>query len=103
MTKSNQFSARYSSSSNLEAASEFINTPANKGRVLKAGVPVIVLGNFRFPFRNKVQRQEIREFSKLLNTEIDNITQIIGFSPKVAEAKLKKNYGFSNNIIKSLV
>ena len=103
MTNSNQFSPRYSSSSNLEAASEFINIPANKGRVLKAGVPVIVLGNFRFPFRNKVQRQEIREFSKLLTTELNNINEIITFSPKVAEAKLKESYGFSNNIIKSLV
>ena len=55
MTNSNQFSPRYSSSSNLEAASEFINTPANVGRVFKAGVPVIVIGDFRFPFRNKVQ------------------------------------------------
>jgi hypothetical protein len=103
MTKSKEFSARYSSSSNLEAASEFINIPANKGRVLKAGVPVIVIGEFRFPFRNKVQRQEIREFSKLLTTELNNIKEIISFSPKVAETKLKESYGFSNNIIKSLV
>ena len=103
MTNSNQFSPRYSSSSNLEAASEFINIPANKGRVLKAGVPVIVVGDFRFPFRNKVQRQEIREFGKLIGSELNNIKEIIGFTPKVAEAKLKATYGFSNNIIKSLV
>jgi hypothetical protein len=103
MTKSTEFFARYSSASNLEAASEFINTPANKGRVLKAGVPVIVVGDFRFPFRNKVQRQEIREFGKLIGTELNNIKEIISFSPKVAETKLKESYGFSNNIIKSLV
>lgn len=103
MTNSNQFTPRYSSSSNLEAASEFINTPANVGRVFKAGVPVIVIGDFRFPFRNKVQRQEIREFSKLWNSELNNIREIIGLTPKVAEAKLKASYGFSNNIIKSLV
>ena len=103
MTNSNQFSPRYSSSSNLEAASEFINIPANVGRVFKAGVPVIVIGNFRFPFRNKVQRQEIREFSKVWNSELNNIREIIGLTPKVAEAKLKQSYGFSNNIIKSLV
>jgi hypothetical protein len=103
MTKSKEFFARYSSSSNLEAASEFINTPANVGRVFKAGVPVIVVGDFRFPFRNKVQRQEIREFGKLIGTEINNIKEIISFSPKVAETKLKETYGFSNNIIKSLV
>jgi hypothetical protein len=103
MTKSTEFFARYSSSSNLEAASEFINTPANKGRVFKAGVPVIVIGDFRFPFRNKVQRQEIREFGKIITSELNKITEIIGLSPKVAATKLKQSYGFSNNIIKSLV
>jgi hypothetical protein len=103
MTKSTEFFARYSSSSNLEAASEFINTPANKGRVFKAGVPVIVIGDFRFPFRNKVQRQEIREFGKIITSELNKIKEIIGLSPKVAATKLKQNYGFSNNIIKSLV
>jgi hypothetical protein len=103
MTKSNQFSPRYSSSSNLEAAAEFIKIPANKGRVLKAGVPVIVIGDYRFPFRNKVQRQEIREFSKLFTSELNNIKEIINHSPKVAATKLKESYGFSNNIIKSLV
>lgn len=103
MTNSNQFSPRYSSSSNLEAASEFINIPANVGRVFKAGVPVIVIGDFRFPFRNKIQRQEIREFSKVWGSEFNKIKEIIGLTPKVAEAKLKESYGFSNNIIKSLV
>ena len=103
MTKSNQFSPRYSSASNLESAAEFIKTPANKGRVLKAGVPVIVIGDFRFPFRTKIQRQEIREFSKLWNSELNNIREIIGLTPKVAATKLKESYGFSNNIIKSLV
>jgi hypothetical protein len=103
MTKSNQFSPRYSSASNLESAAEFIKIPANKGRVLKAGVPVIVIGDYRFPFRNKVQRQEIREFSKLFTSELNNIKEIINLSPKVAVNKLKESYGFSNNIIKSLV
>ena len=103
MTKSNQFSPRYSSSSNLEAAAEFINIPANKGRVFKAGVPVIVIGDFRFPFRTKIQRQEIREFGKIISSELNNIKEIIGLSPKVAATKLKQSYGFSNNIIKSLV
>jgi hypothetical protein len=103
MKNSNQFSPRYSSSSNLEAAAEFINIPANVGRVFKAGVPVIVVGEFRFPFRNKKQRQEIREFSKIWNSELNNISEIIGLTPKVAGAKLKEVYGFSNNIIKSLI
>jgi hypothetical protein len=103
MTKSKEFFARYSSSSNLEAAAEFINIPANKGRVFKAGVPVIVVGDFRFPFRNKVQRQEIREFGKIISSELNNIREIIGLSPKVAATKLRESYGFSNNIIKSLV
>jgi hypothetical protein len=97
MTKSKEFFARYSSSSNLESAAEFINIPANKGRVFKAGVPVIVVGDFRFPFRNKVQRQEI------ISSELNNIREIIGLSPKVAATKLRESYGFSNNIIKSLV
>ena len=94
MKNSNQFSPRYSSSSNLEAAAEFINIPANKGRVLKAGVPVIVVGDFRFPFRNKIQRQEIREFSKVWGSEFNKIKEIIGLTPKVEEAKLKESYGF---------
>ena len=103
MTKSKEFFARYSSSSNLESAAEFINIPANKGRVFKAGVPVIVVGDFRFPFRNKVQRQEIREFGKIISSELNKIKEIIGLSPKVAATKLRESYGFSNNIIKSLV
>ena len=43
----------------------YINTPANKGRTIKAGTPIICFERFRLPYRNKLQRQAIREFIAL--------------------------------------
>jgi len=41
------------------------NIAANVGRVIKAGTPVICFERFRLPYRNKLQRQAIREFISL--------------------------------------
>jgi hypothetical protein len=43
----------------------YINTPANVGRTIKAGTPIICFERFRLPFRTKGQRQAIREFVTL--------------------------------------
>lgn len=40
----------------------YINIPANKGRQIKAGTPIICFERFRFPFRNKAQRADIGQF-----------------------------------------
>jgi hypothetical protein len=41
------------------------NIPANKGRQIKAGTPIICFQRFRLPYSNKLQRQAIREFITL--------------------------------------
>ena len=41
------------------------NIPANKGRQIKAGTPIICFERFRLPYRNSLQRQAIREFINL--------------------------------------
>lgn len=46
----------------------YINTPANVGRQIKAGTPIICFERFRLPYRTKAQRQAIREFINLYKT-----------------------------------
>ena len=41
----------------------YINIPANTGRVIKAGTPIILFERFRLPYRTKPERESIREFS----------------------------------------
>lgn len=41
------------------------NIPANVGRVIKAGTPVICFERFRLPYTTKLQRTAIREFISL--------------------------------------
>ena len=43
----------------------YVNVPANKGRQIAAGTPIICFERFRLPFRNKNQRSEIKEFIRL--------------------------------------
>ena len=43
----------------------FKNIAANVGRQIKAGTPIICFDRFRLPYRNKIQRQAIREFIAL--------------------------------------
>lgn len=46
----------------------YINTPANVGRQIKAGTPIICFERFRLPYRTKAQREAIREFINLYKT-----------------------------------
>lgn len=41
------------------------NIPANKGRQIKAGTPIICFERFRLPYTTKLQRTAIREFIAL--------------------------------------
>lgn len=114
--KTLEFIPRYSSI-NTESASEFKNIPANKARVIKAGVPVItftdILGrNYQFPFRNKKQRAEISQLINLLKEDSRTLRAILdGYEVRmgrwVNENKLRKElkqaFGFSNNAIDSVL
>jgi hypothetical protein len=114
--KTLEFIPRYSSI-NAESAAEFKNIPANKARVIKAGVPVItftdILGrNYQFPFRNKKQRAEISQLINLLKEDSRTLRAILdGYEVKmgrwVNENKLRKElkqaFGFSNNAIDSVL
>lgn len=114
--KTLEFTPRYSSINTANAA-EFINLPANKARVIKAGVPVItftdILGrNYRFPFRNKKQRAEISQLLNLLKEDTRTLNAILDgyevrFGQYVNEKGLRKElkaaFGFSNNAIDSVI
>jgi hypothetical protein len=114
--KTLEFIPRYSSI-NAESAAEFKNIPANKARVIKAGVPVItftdILGrNYQFPFRNKKQRAEISQLINLLKEDSRTLRAILdGYEVRmgrwVNENKLRKElkqaFGFSNNAIDSVL
>ncbi len=116
MKQSFEFYPRYSSI-NTEASGEFKNIPANKPRVIKAGVPVItftdILGrNYRFPFRNRKQRAEISQLLKLLKEDSRTLRAILdGYEVKFGQwvnekglrKELKATFGFSNNAIDSVL
>lgn len=111
-----EFIPRYSSI-NTESASEFKNIPANRARVIKAGVPVItftdILGrNYQFPFRNKKQRAEISQVLNLLKEDTRTLNAILdGYEVKLGRwvnekglrKELKAVFGFSNNAIDSVL
>ena len=114
--KTLEFIPRYSSI-NTESASEFKNIPANKARVIKAGVPVItftdIFGrNYQFPFRNKKQRAEISQLINLLKEDTRTLNAILdGYevrsglyvNEKGLRKELKAAFGFSNNAIDSVI
>jgi len=114
--KSASFIPRYSAT-NLEAASEIKNIPANKARVIKAGVPVITFTDifgksFRFPFRNKKQRAEISQLINLLKEDTRTLNAILDsyevraglyVNEKALRKELKSAFGFSNNAIDSVI
>jgi hypothetical protein len=114
--KSTHFIPRYSAT-NLESASEIKNIPANKARVIKAGVPVItftdILGrNYRFPFRNKKQRAEISQLLNLLKEDSRTLRAILDsyevraglyVNEKALRKELKQAFGFTNNAIDSVI
>jgi hypothetical protein len=114
--KTLEFIPRYSSI-NTESASEFKNIPANKQRVIKAGIPVItftdILGrNYNFPFRNKKQRAEISQLINLLKEDTRTLNAILDsyevraglyVNEKNLRKELKAAFGFSNNAIDSVI
>ena len=114
--KTLEFIPRYSSI-NAESAAEFKNIPANKARVIKAGVPVItstdIFGrNYQFPFRNKKQRAEISQLINLLKEDSRTLRAILdGYEVKLGRwvnekalrKELKSAFGFSNNAIDSVL
>ena len=114
--KTLEFIPRYSSI-NTESASEFKNIPANRARVIKAGVPVItftdIFGrNYQFPFRNKKQRAEISQLINLLKEDTRTLNAILdGYevraglyvNEKGLRKELKAAFGFSNNAIDSVI
>ena len=114
--KSASFIPRYSAT-NLEAASEFVNIPANRARVIKAGVPVITFTDifgkkYNFPFRNKKQRAEISQLINLLKEDTRTLNAILDsyevraglyVNEKGLRKELKAAFGFSNNAIDSVI
>ena len=111
-----EFIPRYSSI-NTEASAEIKNIPANKARVIKAGVPVItftdILGrNYQFPFRNKKQRAEISQVLNLLKEDSRTLRAILDsyevraglyVNEKALRKELKQAFGFTNNAIDSVI
>lgn len=105
------------SSVNYETFGNIKNIPANKARVIKAGVPVITFTdmfgrNFFFPYRTKKQRSEISDILKLLRAENNTLNRILSdYSVKmgkyVNESKLRKElretFGFSKSNIDSIL
>ena len=116
MKNSFEFYPRYSSI-NTEASAEIKNIPANKARVIKAGVPVItftdILGrNYRFPFRNKKQRAEISQLLNLLKEDSRTLRAILDsyevraglyVNENKLRKELKQAFGFTNNAIDSVI
>ena len=114
--KSFEFIPRYSSI-NAETSAEFINIPANKPRVIKAGTPIItftdIFGkNYNFPFRNKKQRAEISQLLNLLKEDSKTLRAILDsyevrygryVNEKGLRKDLKQAFGFSNNAIDSVI
>jgi hypothetical protein len=102
---------------NYESFGNIKNIPANRAKVVKAGMPVITFTdmfgkNFFFPYRTKKQRAEISEILKLLKAENNTLNRILAdYSVKmgkyVNESKLRKEikaeFGFSKSAIDSII
>lgn len=104
-------------SMNYEKFGEFKNIPANKQRVIKAGLPVITFTdmfgkNYFFPYRTKKQRSEISQILRLFKEENIILNRILSdYSVKmgkyVNEPKLRKElrstFNFSKSAIDSII
>ncbi len=98
---------------NYESFGNIKNIPANKARVIKAGLPVVTYTNmfgksFYLPYRTKKQYAEIVQFIKLFRQEDITLKRILSdYSVKmgryVNESKLRKEikaeFGFSKSSI----
>lgn len=93
---------RYSSI-NLEEAGIFKGGTPNVGRV-RNGYPTISKFGFSITFRNRPQHRDILNFLKVYKSEKSVIDIILTEStPKEASKRLKVQYNFSNNILKSII
>jgi hypothetical protein len=102
---------------NYESFGNIKNIPANRERVIKAGLPVITYTNmfgkvYNLPYRTKKQRSEIVSFIKLFRNEDITLKRILAdYSVKmgryVNEAKLRREikeaFGFSKSAIDSIL
>ena len=98
---------------NYESFGNIKNIPANKARVIKAGLPVVTYTNmfgksFYLPYRTKKQYAEIVQFIKLFRNEDITLKRILSdYSVKmgryVNESKLRKEikaeFGFTKSAI----
>ncbi len=98
---------------NYESFGNIKNIPANKARVIKAGLPVVTYTNmfgksFYLPYRTKKQYAEIVQFIKLFRQEDITLKRIlsdysVSYGRYVNESKLRKEirdeFGFSKSAI----
>lgn len=104
-------------SMNYERFGLYINTPATKQPVKKAGTPIITFTDmfgkdYFFPYRTKKQRSEISEILKLLRAENNTLNRILSdYSVKMGKyvnesklrAEIKSAFGFSKSNIDSII
>jgi hypothetical protein len=102
---------------NYERFGFYINKPATKQPVKKAGSPIITFTdmfgkNYFFPYRTKKQRSEISEILKLLRAENNTLNRILSdYSVKMGKyvnesklrAEIKSAFGFSKSNIDSIL
>jgi hypothetical protein len=102
---------------NYEKFGLYINTPATKQPVRKAGLPVITFTdmfgkNYFFPYRTKKQRSEISDILRLLKVENNTLNRILSdYSVKMGKyvnesklrAEIKSAFGFSKSNIDSII
>ena len=104
-------------SMNYEKFGLYINTPATKQPIRKAGLPVITFTDmfgkdYFFPYRTKKQRSEISDILRLLKAENNQLNRILSdYSVKMGKyvnesklrAELKQAFGFSKSNIDSIL
>ena len=104
-------------SMNYEKFGMYINTPATKQPVRKAGTPIITFTdmfgrNFNFPYRTKKQRSEISDILRLLKAENNLLNRILSdYSVKMGKyvnesklrAELKSAFNYSKSNIDSIL
>jgi hypothetical protein len=102
---------------NYERFGLYINTPATKQPVKRAGLPTITFTdmfgkNYFFPYRTKKQRSEISDILKLFRAENNQLNRILSdYSVKMGRyvnesklrSELKQAFGFSKSNIDSIL
>ena len=104
-------------SMNYEKFGLYINTPATKQPIRKAGLPVITFTDmfgkdYFFPYRTKKQRSEISDILRLLKAENNQLNRILSdYSVKMGKyvnesklrAEIKLAFNFSKSNIDSIL